>query len=129
MKPSGLCNGTFYVLAHHLKPGLALWLEARFERVLDAGYFGLKSGSAERLEPAATPDYYQYQSTEPHLRGYLSGQLKNTKHWRWLGGLDLKYAAAVAPDGSQLEADIAQEPRLVGADPRFTLQPWLGHSF
>ncbi len=112
-----------------LVPGLALWLEARFERVLDAGYFGLQSGSAERLDPAPTPDFYQYQSTEPHLRGYLSGQLKNTKHWRWLGGIDLKYAAAVAPVGSQLEIDFAQEPRLLGADPHVTLQPWLGLAF
>ncbi len=128
---------TFWPLQRHflrfekpqLKPGLALWLEARFERVLDAGYFGLQSGSAERLDPAPTTDYYQYQSTEPHLRGYLSGQFMASKHWRWLGGLDLKYASAVAPAGSQLELDFDQEPRLVGAEPHFTLQPWLGLAF
>ena len=110
-------------------PGLELWLEGRFERVLDAGYYGLESGSAQAPAPAPQAKFYQYQSTEPHLRGFISGDLNTGKPWKWLLGIDLKYAEAVAPEGSQLALDIIDQPRLLGAEPHLTLQPWLGLSF
>jgi hypothetical protein len=108
---------------------LDLWLEARFERVIDAGYFGLESGSAS--EPAAAPqtDYYQYQTTEPHLRGYLTKRFGRRKLTRIYAGIDAKYASAVAPPGSLLDRDALSQPRLLGLAPHATLQPWFGLAF
>jgi hypothetical protein len=112
-----------------LIPGVKLWVEGRFERILDAGYFGLASGSAEAPPPAPREKFYQYQSTEPHLRGFISGDLTTNKNWKGLAGFDLKYAESVAPDGSQLALDLLDQPRLIGAEPHLTLQPWVGLSF
>ena len=127
-------QGTSWPLQRHflrfehprLWSDLDLWLEARFERVLDAGYFGLESGSAAPPPAAPRPNYYQYQATEPHLRGHLSGRFGKSKTWVWYAGIDAKFAAARAPTASKLEEDSTSEPRLLGFEAHTTLQPWLG---
>ncbi len=106
-----------------------LWVEARFERIGDAGYFGLDSGSALAPEPAPRPNYYQYQATEPHLRGYLSAQFGPQKTLRWFAGIDTKYANANAPPLSRLAEDALNQPRLLGLQPHTTVQPWAGIAF
>ncbi|MEE2835289.1 MAG: hypothetical protein VYB65_04635 [Myxococcota bacterium] len=113
----------------HFMGRVALWAEARFERILDAGYYGLETGTVERLPPPPNPTFYQYQSTEPHLRGYLSGAVWARSSWRWLSGLDIKYAEALAPAQSRLDLDRDSSERLLGAAPHWTLQPWLGLAY
>ena len=56
-------------------------------------------------------------STEPHLRGYLSGEVWARSSWRWFSGLDIKYAEALAPAQSRLDLDRDSSERLLGAAP------------
>ena len=99
-----------------------LWAEARFERLLDAGYFGIASGDAGTPPEAPHPTYYQYPTTEPHVRATLSRRLKTTS-WRFTAGLDLKYAENTVVPGSKLAEDAQAHPDQSGLQPHWTLQP------